>query len=1195
MEVPDIDAMTPDEHATSASIRDERATNQRKSGRVVKRPEVYTPEANVLTNGSGGKRKRINDNAGDDNQAQDASLESVSSSGEDPAEDAHEEEVKEKRRRITKSRKGGVNAHTGNAKPAKAGKPRASRTKTSTNGLAFRGKRGQAGQNPAANAADGLHDVIFVNGTAPDQAGTEWLSRYEYDKFEAMRDMVNFILRLTGCTFEVSVHDIEDVDNATSKLSDLQEEYQAQMIVDYPLISKTKSHPQVRPTIIAFFDSLIASLDASGALYTDLALLENIETWVTAMTSSAIRPFRHTATLIALTIVSSLCDVVMEMADADAKSLRQLETEKKKGRGNKGRITALEDKINEGGEKREMLEGKIKDIFDAVFVHRYRDVDPRIRAECIQGLGYWILKLPDIFFEGSYLRYLGWVLSDTSAPTRLEVIKQLQRLFKKKENIGGLRTFTERFRSRLVEMATRDAELSVRTQTVELLDLVREAGLLEPDDIDTIGRLIFDSDLRLRKAVVGFFAQNIDDLYESKIEDLGGEDAIDETFAGNGDEDFDKPRISWLKLKCLVEVLQSYDVEGEEPLQQIERGSAGANDILIAAGVESRFSLATQALYEHVPEIKEWEVLAGYLLFDHSEIDASSSKKRDDIETSLKKECKLDEREEIILLNVLNTAVILSLTQFHEADTTSKGKKKKALNIGSLEGQEDLARHLSQLIPRLLNKFGAVPAAASTVLRLEHVLDLDVFHQLRQDATNYSALLDDINKQFMTHGDQAVLVEASAALLHARGFEDLEEVTGEKVQSLWEDTMTTLQSLLKGKGSGNRGDLSLNTLTSLLNSVRRLSNLASIADCTEILEQPPAPSGKKRKSDQSSLAPIMMLIDLLKRSSENQDRAPDSNVNELEDDLMACSMKAILFYFMWKVRRLQESLSSDDQVAREEVDELSGRREQFLTNLASIAKGRAVTDDIRSSAMGIFLDLYTLFATLRQTSKSATDSTANTENHTRIRTLVSEIPPDQQTLLNSVFAASEKAFAKKSHRTLEAGDEDEPLDDDSDDESDEGANAEDVENEKRTAALACEQRLCELTGKIVLAIIAGVLDCSGPQAGKMKARLNQNRSRLGQNYKEIVAYLDEPKARKGKKRGAASGKSEASKKSEHIVIQEAEDEDGDDIEEVPEQVEEGGNEDLRARELLEDDIDMDDSGDGEAAGGEVDDEIIIGD
>ena len=48
----------------------------------------------------------------------------------------------------------------------------------------------------------------------------------------------------------------------------------------------------------------------------------------------------------------------------------------------------------------------------SVFVNRYRDSDPQIRAECIQGLGTWMKTNPDYWIQGDYLRYIGWTLSD---------------------------------------------------------------------------------------------------------------------------------------------------------------------------------------------------------------------------------------------------------------------------------------------------------------------------------------------------------------------------------------------------------------------------------------------------------------------------------------------------------------------------------------------------------------------------------------------------------------------------------------------------------------------------------------------------------------------------------------------------------------------------------------------------------------
>ncbi|KAH0551614.1 hypothetical protein GP486_007167 [Trichoglossum hirsutum] len=959
-----------------------------------------------------------------------------------------------------------------------------------------------------------------------------------------------------------------------------------------------------------FIKSMILTAHASSVLYEDLALIENFQVWVTTMSSSAIRPFRHTATVVSLAAVSTLCEVASEIAESTAKSLRQLESEKKKPRTNKDRVGALQQKVDDGGAKRETVEGIIKDIFDTVFVHRYRDVDPRIRADCVQALGHWIVTLPELFFEGQYLRYLGWVLSDTSPPTRLEVVKQLQRLFKNQNNVGGLRHFIERFRSRLVEMATRDADAGVRASTVELLDSIREAGMLEPDDVDTVGRLIFDSEARVRKAVVGFFAENINDLYDSKIEEVGGEEAIEDVLVGDGDEDFENPRTAWVKLKCLVEVLNSYDSEDREELpSQIERGPPGGSDVLVAAGVESRFSLAAQALYEKIPEIREWETLAGYLLFDHSST-TSRGKSSDDVETALKDACKLDEKEEVILLEVLNAAVRLSLVRSDDQEPARRGKKKKAPKRDSLEHQETAARHLAQMIPSLLNKFGAVPDAASAVLRLEHVLNLDVFQEAGQESGAYSSLLDNINKQFMTHGDQSVLVEASAALLHARSFEELEEVTEGKVQSLWEDTVATLHSLVQGKNLGVRGRLNVNVLTGLSNAVRRLGNLASISDCVEVFEKVPVAPGKRRSGTPAPEEPLKVLLAILGRGEWRMGESEE--IGERENELVLAAMKTLLFYFMWKVRALQEKITAGDEIADVDIDRLQDWREDFISKLTTTVQTRLGTDNLRLAATGTLVDLYTLFATLRQASqrkrklKPSSEDAEAAETNQRIFSLIQEITPDLQSLITGSYTAVEKAYAKKSKRTLEQAEDDEPIDDDEEQEEDEDDDDEDARRERQNQALLQEQKLCELTGKIVLAVIARVLDASGPMEGKMKERLERNRGRLGANFKEVVGFLDEPKTaaegvkgKKGRKKKEKGAHAAAAVSEEMVTADDDENaaemhgaEDGDEEEE------------LRIRELVVDDtttaagaedamdVDPERDDDGGDGGGEDDDDIM---
>ena len=988
---------------------------------------------------------------------------------------------------------------------------------------------------------------VFSDVHTLEAVAADWLSHYEDDNANAMCDLINFVLRCSGCHLKVTVHDIEDPDNAPSKLEDLQNEFHAQNITGYPLVSKAKGNTTFKSTLIGFFNALMRTAHASNLLYRDTLFFENLETWVSAMSDAAIRPFRHTATVIALGIGSTICGLTAAIAEDTAKIMRQKESEQKRKTVNKERVKGLEVKAKEGDQKRDATQKLAEGLFDAVYAHRYRDVDPKIRVDCVSAFGTWITACPEVFFSGQYIRYLGWVLSDTAAPTRAETIKQLSRLYSNKEDVGRLRAFTERFRPRLVEMAVRDAEPNIRAATVDLLGMIRGTGLLEPDDIDNIGRLIFDSEPRVRKAAAGFFAENIQDLYESVVDDLGGDENMDEILGEDNEEDFDSPRKSWLMFKCLAESLQGYDSE--------EDGTPSETHILTASSEESRSAFAAQAVCDGVKELEKWEVLAGYLLYDLSNVNVSST----DPEAAFRARCQLSERESVLLLEVLHITVKSTLLGAIQSETDSKGKRTKARKEKSREVQESTALHLAHVIPRMLKKFGGNPATASAVLRLGKVLDLEIFQELRQDSTTYASLLDDINKQFLTHVDQGVLTEASTALLHARSFEDLEEVTESKVNELWEDTTSNLR--------GIQGDFEEN-LTELYKSVRRIQHLARISDCTSQFESQPRATKKQPRTE--SLLDV--LLNLIRQGSNQSDM--DAESIKAADELILSATQAVLFYYMWLVRSMRASIEDGKPIAS------LPSFDPFSKALLSIMQTRSLSESARLVAAGAYLDLHTLFATFRHPKADASPSVK-----------FQHIPTSAHSLLTSIFAAAEKSFAKKSRRPLEPAPDDAPQDSDVEEPPSDEEEEDDDTQQKHTSALLAEKSLCELAGKMVLAILGRVLDSEGSDKGRLKERLLRNKAKLGSNYKEVVAHLDPPKPRR------KPAKKATAKKSNEDVPQGEIESIEDDEEEEGRQLEEGGEEDLRERELVDDRIE-DRSDDDEEAGQEDqgpedgDDEIV---
>ncbi|KAF2260154.1 STAG-domain-containing protein [Lojkania enalia] len=1137
---------------------------RRKSGRVSTKPQRFVPAASPA--GSAKRKRTAEETDGDIDVDEPSSDEEQTESSEGEPD---EEELRERRRKQKKTKTPGKKpapkkAKTNGATVSLAIRPAASRPK--------KPRKAPIRKSAIGDDTEGLYGDVFARGNRIDDVAAQWVASFEQHEANAVADIVNFVLRSAGCKIKIDENDIGDPDNAPNRLGEIQDEYQAEDVTEYPLITKARGGAAFRQALHGFFVALIQTIAQTSLLYRNAELIENIQVWISTMSSAPNRPFRHTSTVASLAIISGLSRVASDIVESSAKKIRQSETESKKVRVNKGRVSAVNKEVDELGQKREAVDATITDWFDTVFVHRYRDVDFKIRVECVEALAEWIMIYPDKFFDGAHLRYLGWVLSDISPPTRLEVLKQLQKLFRDQDKLAGLKTFTERFRPRIVEMATRDADSGVRAAAVELLDVLREAGFLEPDDIDSVGKLIFDAEPKVRKAVVGFFAETVTSAYELQVEDMGGEDALEEALpAIEGDDEYSHPRLEWLKLKCLVEQLLAYDVDESELPSQIERLPPSGSELgLVAVGIESRFSLAAQALYDAVPEIREWALLAGYLLYDHSQTIQNGT--GEDVEMMLRQNCKLEEREEIVLLDVLNSAVAHRLERLAEAQKDKK--KTKAQRQADKEEQAEMAKRLTVLIPQLLKKFGALPEAASLCLRLQRLLNLDVFQELRQDAALVS-LLDDINKQFLTHQNAIVLQEAREALLHAQAYEELREITAIKNQVLWDDLVNTFNAVRRGRDLSKRGNLSRNVLTGVSNIVLKMSELARVSNPIALEKITTAPKSKSKKAAVESTPPISSLLQILDRGVPKQNLDPE--MDAAEDTLVRHTINFMLPYTLWKVNECRDHIEAGTAIPDDDLTAIAERRDMCVVALMKILESRKGADELRLEVANLLLDVYTSFFMLKNVKASSSKGKKNqsADVNDDWEALCQEVDEPTTKLLLQLLTTAENNLAKRTRKRLEEPDvDDEPIDPDDEPES---SDDEDEEIEGRAAeekllrSLMAEQKLCELGGRMVRAVLAGILDGKSSGGGNyVRKRLERNKNKLGHDYKEVISFLDAPKERKGKAAKpakVAKAPAKPSKNTEIVIDDESEEErEEEPIDEDEEMADDQVNGDARGEE-----------------------------
>ncbi|KAH7377770.1 STAG domain-containing protein [Pyrenochaeta sp. MPI-SDFR-AT-0127] len=1126
------------------------SASRRRSGRVSKKPEKFAP---VSSPAGKSKRKRGNDN--------DSGVDADEPSSEEEAEESSEgepddEEVKGRRRK-KKTKAPGRKPATKKPKTNGESLSLAIRPATSTAKVAKRPRKAPLRKSTLPEATEGLYADVFASGDRLEDVTARWVARFNEHEARAVAEVVNLVLTATGCDMRINEDDIADPDNAPSRVAELEEEFQAHEVTEYPLIAKAKDGggQAFRNALHGFFSTLVQTVAQSGLLYENPELIENISVWLGALSSTGNRPFRHTSTVASLAITTALAQVAADIVENTAKRMRQSQAESKKSRVNKARVSAADQEVNEYNQKLQIVENALDDWFNVVYVHRYRDVDHRIRVDCVVALADWIIAYPDKFFDGTKLRYLGWVLSDPNPPTRVEVLHQLARLFRDESKLAGLKTFTERFRPRIVEIATHDAENNVRAAAVDLLDILREAGFLEPDDIDSVGKLIFDSDAKVRKSVVGFFAENVNAAYNITVEDMGGEDALNEALAPSGEEDeeYHNPRLEWLKLKCLVDQLLSYDEDEAGLPSQMERfSSTGAERGLVAAGVESRVSLAAYALYDAIPEMSSWEVLAGYLLYDHSQ--AVQNGAGDDAETLLRQNCQLEERHETRLLDVMTAVVRIRLQRLAEAHKDKK--RTKAQRESDKEDQADMARRLSLLVPQLLKKFGALPEAAALCLRLERELELDVFQELRQN-TALTALLDDINKQFLTHHNERVLLEAIGSIMHAQDNDELKETVNLKIQSLWDDLINTFDALRRGKDFAIRGNLDQNTLVGVSNVVLKIAQLAKPSN-PSVLDRIPAPTKSRGRSKKVALdtPPIASLLQILDRGVVAEDL--DAEEEEAEDALVRHAISFLLLYFLWKCRECTTHVEDGTRMPDDELMALVERRDACLTALVRIMESRKGADEVRIAAANLLLDIYAMFRVLKLKSKvpktpKKAQGRASSDTNDDFEVLCQEIDGTTVKLLLQILTASENNLAKLVNKRLEEPDlDDDPIDPDDEPESDEEeADEEGGMTHKQVRTLLAEQSHCDFGARIVTVVLTGALDSDSSSI--VRKRLERNKLKLTATWKEIVNHLDAVKQKKGATKKTAKPAVKPAK-SKDVVVEIDSDEDdeqevsGDEIE-----------------------------------------------
>ncbi|KAI8897499.1 hypothetical protein BC833DRAFT_593564 [Globomyces pollinis-pini] len=672
----------------------------------------------------------------------------------------------------------------------------------------------------------------------------DWTDEYRINKFNALTDLINFVLKAAGCSVSITADSMDDPDSITDTLEDLQARIDTSTQSDYPLITKNaRNLSRFRKNLMDFWSVFIQTIKSS-ILFEDGSLCINtIINWLVTMTSSAYRPIRHTSTLSALALLTALCEYSQSTNTEWVKLNQQLTTETNKGSAT--RQKQLASRVEQLHTAKVKLEALLGDVYNGVFVHRYRDADPNIRSDCIKEMGTWIIKCPDTFLDPSYLRYLGWMLSDKVSTVRLDSLHSMLKILTKDFD-SGIRLFCERFKQRVIDMALGEKDHTVRLTAVKVVCGFNDLGFLDDSDQLQVVPLILDHDAKVRDQMGLFVCEWLDTEYHQSMIEKSNTIPIESSTAQPPE---------YLQLKSLAQMLvfittltgkRAQIVTQNRIKSHLEQFNPSVHSLTIENSDDSNTQLsyildwvnrdsallvdtnigytaieaAILALLPHLDFLKQFDTICKYLLHDFSTPDLELYKLSDEEETCL----------------------LFTLTSLFTYTFTKLSKSKKVVDVTLFEnGQRCMTTHLLALLKKYASEFSGLPLQRlNELVILIRTFDLSYYVELRLNSA-FHELVDMLLDMFSKHTSPQFLTEITTTLFHLCGknaslasipnenLQILHEYTMKKVEDWTQSRFEMLMTLVGEQTNEIRvfeTDSDLNELTKLGSQLTRLYSLS---------------------------------------------------------------------------------------------------------------------------------------------------------------------------------------------------------------------------------------------------------------------------------------------------------------------------------------------------------------------------------
>lgn len=687
---------------------------------------------------------------------------------------------------------------------------------------------------------------------------------------------------------------------------------------------------------------------------------------------------------------------------------KQRDAEQKKGRLSKSKMQSLDENWRAGKEQEALLRDAIRDLVDSVFQHRYRDSDALIRTDCATELGRWMKAYHEMFLKNEFSRHLGWFLSDASATVRLAASRALAGLYSRSAFPDSLRYFTDLYKDRLVQMATQDVDLAVRTSTIEVLLHIDRRGLLDDELRDHVGAHIFDVEPRMRTEAARFLSGVIQEEIDDIVVDFIGPAPVSHSLAAKNPKLREK-KAQWdnevrkLKLKILARKLVAYgEAIDESDAKRVQDKHDGtrfpmiSSISMLAAEGAGRIAQAIRALWSFEDDSAPFSnpaTLLELLLYDHSAQTSASRSERDQVRSRMggksasissaspeycgtqppREIYRLEPKEETVLLESLVAIVEQTCQNAQEAQavTTPAGGRDVA-DLAETNRFAEVTRSVVPALAKLFAKYRTESPRVSEMLLLVPALDLSLYAATGQSAT-FASLWDEVSGQFLRHSEPLLLKRGAIAI---RALNDsttthavLSNLTHTKLSALQETLIGCLRDPLKGKELATAA-LDEDALFALRNNLERLAELFAATDCCESMED----------SDNGLVTSGWEVVQQLGSRGKLG--------YEAESAMVATCLRILTIHILWRLRALLSINSATSSPEERSIlaSDLLKKKEECLDLLRDyIDKGNlTVSHHIRSAAAARILQIQLAFYSAQEADGALSEARAPLDSNKHV-------------------------------------------------------------------------------------------------------------------------------------------------------------------------------------------------------------------